>query len=123
MKKLDTKSFEKLLLQEREKILKELGHSANIIARPQTEMSGDLSSYSSHMADQGSDTQQREIASQLLSSEQKVLYEIDRALKKIAKKTFGLCERCNKKIERKRLALIPYTRYCIGCQKGSENKK
>jgi len=123
MKKLDTKSFEKLLLQEREKMVKELGHSVNIISRPQTEMSGDLSSYSSHMADQGSDTQQREMASQLMSSEQKMLYEIERALKKITKKTFGQCEKCNKQIERKRLLLVPYARCCIACQKGTENKK
>ncbi len=123
MKKLDTKSFEKLLLQERERIVKELGHSVNIISRPQAEMSGDLSSYSTHMADQGSDTQQREIASQLMSSEQKLLYEIERALKKVAKKTFGQCEKCSKKIERKRLQLVPYARCCITCQKGTENKK
>ncbi len=123
MKKLDTKRFEKLLLKERAKILKELGHSVNIISRPQTEMSGDLSSYSSHIADQGSDTQQREIASQMLSSERQILFEIDRALRKVTKKKYGLCEKCNKRIERKRLELIPYTRFCIVCQKGTENKK
>lgn len=122
-KKLDTKAFEKLLLGERERILKELGHSANIISKPQTEMSGDLSSYSSHMADQGTDTQQREIASQLLSSERKVLSEIERALRKITSKTYGACEKCGKRIEKRRLVLIAYTRFCISCQKGSENKK
>ncbi len=122
MKKLDTKAFEKLLLSERERILKEIGHSVNIISKTQTEASGDLSSYSSHMADQGSDTQQREIASQLISNERKVLNEIERALKKIPKRKFGVCEKCGKRIEKKRLQFIPYTRFCVSCQKGSENK-
>ncbi|MEO0225894.1 MAG: TraR/DksA C4-type zinc finger protein [candidate division WOR-3 bacterium] len=122
-RKIDFKFFEKILLKEREKILKQLGHSVNAISRPQTELSGDLSSYSSHMADQGSDTQQREIASQLLSSERKNLSEIEHALKKIEKKKYGLCEKCGKSIEKKRLVLIPYTRFCITCQKGTEHKK
>ena len=64
--------------------------------RSQRESSGDLSSYSFHMADQGTDNFDREFALNLVSSEQDVLYEIDDALRRIDMGTYGVCEGCGK---------------------------
>lgn len=44
---------------------------------------------------------------------QKRIKNIDLALKKISKNTYGYCEKCNKAIILARLELIPEARYCI----------
>ena len=44
---------------------------------------------------------------------QKRVKDIELALKKIAKNTYGYCEKCNKAILIARLELLPEARYCI----------
>ena len=82
LKKAELKQFEKRLLEEREKLLKELEYESGQISKTQLESSGDLSAYSNHMADQGTETERREITSQILSTRREALFEIDLALKK-----------------------------------------
>lgn len=48
---------------------------------------------------------------------QKRLLAIDVALKKIVKKTYGICEKCDKEILLARLKLIPEAQYCIECER------
>jgi RNA polymerase-binding transcription factor DksA len=91
--------------------------------RSPRESSGDLSSYSFHMADQGTDNFDREFALNLVSSEQDALYEIDDALRRIEMGTYGVCENCNKAIEKARLAALPFAKLCIGCKSESEKGK
>jgi len=43
--------------------------------------------------------------------------EIDQALEKIENNTYGICEKCNKEIEIKKLEINPSTDYCIQCTK------
>lgn len=43
--------------------------------------------------------------------------DIDIALVKIEKGTYGRCDRCNMPIPKARLELIPEARYCIECEK------
>jgi len=45
------------------------------------------------------------------------LKEIDQALEKIENNTYGICEKCNKEIEEKKLEINPSTDYCIKCTK------
>lgn len=53
----------------------------------------------------------------LLSSQERALLElIDSALARIRDGIFGECEHCGQEIGFKRLAAIPWTRYCITCQ-------
>jgi RNA polymerase-binding protein DksA len=115
MKKAELKQFEKRLVSEREKLMRELEYEGDQISKTQLESSGDLSAYSNHMADQGTETERREITSQILSSRREALFEIDLALKKINQGKYGLCERCNKPIGKRRLKFLPQARYCIKC--------
>jgi DnaK suppressor protein len=115
LKKTELKRYEKMLIEEREKILKELQYEGDQIAKTQLETSGDLSAYSNHMADQGTETERREITSQILSSRRQALFEIDLALGKISKGTYGLCERCGKPIAKRRLKFLPQARLCMKC--------
>jgi DnaK suppressor protein len=49
-------------------------------------------------------------------NESKQLALIDEALLRIADKEYGLCQNCEKVINQKRLAALPWARYCIDCQ-------
>ncbi|UCF69962.1 MAG: TraR/DksA C4-type zinc finger protein [candidate division WOR-3 bacterium] len=115
LKKAELKSFEKLLIAERERVLKELEYESDQIARTQLEASGDLAAYSNHMADQGTETERREITSQIISSRRDTLFEINHALRKIAQGTYGVCERCGKPIPKRRLKFLPQARLCMKC--------
>ena len=44
------------------------------------------------------------------------LKEIERALEKIKKGKYGICEKCGKEIEEKKLRANPATRYCSKCK-------
>lgn len=68
-------------------------------------------------------------ASQLFGHEQVVvlggrlaaeLKEIERALEKIKKKTYGMCEKCRQKIDLARLNAKPAAIYCVKCAKEVE---
>jgi RNA polymerase-binding transcription factor DksA len=45
------------------------------------------------------------------------LKEINQALNKIKTNTFGICEKCNKEIEIKKLDVNPAADFCISCGK------
>ena len=49
-------------------------------------------------------------------NESKQLALIDEALMRIDDKEYGACLNCEKDINQKRLAAIPWARYCLDCQ-------
>ena len=49
-------------------------------------------------------------------NESKQLTLIDQALIRIDDDEYGLCQNCEKEINAKRLAAIPWARYCLDCQ-------
>jgi len=120
--KRELKHFEERLIEERLRLLKELGYFEDkIFSNSQRDAAGDLSAYSVHMADQASDAQEREKAYHMASSEGRLLYHIDEALRRIKDGTFGLCQVCGKKIQKTRLEVVPHARLCIECKKLEEN--
>ncbi|HBE73357.1 MAG TPA: transcriptional regulator [candidate division Zixibacteria bacterium] len=123
MNKRDAQKFEARLIEERKRCLKELGQLENEeLMINQKEASGDLSSYSFHMADQGSDTMEREKNVFLVSSKGNDLYEIDQALLRIKDSKYGSCLHCGKEIERERLEAMPHARLCIKCRQEEEKE-
>jgi len=80
------------------------------------ESAEEMSSYSMHMADSGTDNFDRDSALSLLSSDQDAVYEIDEALKRIEKKTYGVCELTGKNISKTRLTAVPWARYTVEAQ-------
>jgi RNA polymerase-binding transcription factor DksA len=80
------------------------------------ESAQEIPGYSLHMADSGTDNFDRDFALSLLSSDQDAMYEIEEALKRIEKKTYGVCELTGKPIPRKRLEAIPWTRFTVQAQ-------
>jgi DnaK suppressor protein len=119
--KKDLKHFEKRLLEERLNLAKNLGKlEKSVLQRSQRESSGDLSAYSIHMADLGTDAMEREKDLLLASAEGKVAHQIREALAKIEDGSYGTCEECGKPIGAKRLEMIPYASLCSKCQVKSE---
>jgi RNA polymerase-binding transcription factor DksA len=80
------------------------------------ESAEEISGYSLHMADSGTDNFDRDFALSLLSADQDAVYEIDEALKRIQKGTFGICELTGKVIPKARLEAIPWTRFNVEAQ-------
>jgi len=80
------------------------------------ESAEEMSSYSLHMADSGTDNFDRDFALSLLSSDQDAMYEIEEALKRIERNTFGVCELTGKVIPKARLEAIPWTRFTVEAQ-------
>ena len=82
----------------------------------------EASAHGLHQADAGSDAYDRDFALSLLSQEQDALFEIDEALKRIAKGTYGTCEMSGKQIPKARLEARPFARFTVECQNEIEKK-
>jgi DnaK suppressor protein len=123
---MDTKDleyFRELINNKKEELLKALDvleeSSLNTTLKDQ---SGDLSSYSFHMADQGTDTNERELAFRLASREGRYLHHLNEALERVDNGTYGICRSCGGEISKPRLEAVPHATQCIKC-KNSEEKK
>lgn len=117
------KKYKVMLIKEREKTGGDISHiTENTLNKSAREASGDLSGYSYHMADVASDDYERDFSLGRATDEQKVMYRIDEALKRIEDGTYGACLQCLKPIAKKRLNALPYTELCIDCQKKNEGK-
>lgn len=71
-------------------------------------------------ADVAFETGSDEMASQLAALDSRELNQIERALARLKQGTYGLCEICQARIPVARLNALPYTTYCIGCQREAE---
>ena len=80
------------------------------------ESAQEMAGYSLHMADSGTDNFDRDFALSLLSSDQDAIYEIEEALKRIERNTYGICELTGKPIPKTRLEAIPWTRFTVQAQ-------
>src|SRR6202162_6123916 len=117
--------FEKRLLEERKRVLKELGNYHETFGATPQNADGDLSSYSFHMADQGTDAMEREKAFLFASQEGRFLWHIDEALRRLYRspETFGRCHNCGEEIAYERLDALPHARYSIACKQREEDAK
>ncbi len=124
LSKADKAKYTKLLLELRDHLIDGVNFlSADNLKRTNRESSGELSGYSFHMADAGTDNFDREFALSLVSNEQEALYEIEGALQRLEQNTFGRCEMCEKQIFVERLEAVPFTRMCLQCQSSMEKNR
>ncbi len=119
----DLQTMKTKLLTERERLAADLEALEESTATTPKDSSGDLSSYSSHMADQGSDSMEREKAFLVASVKRRRLEEIDSALSRVEAGTFGVCESCGKSIPLKRLERMPGASLCVECKEREEKEQ
>jgi DnaK suppressor protein len=58
----------------------------------------------------------RDLVFEVTDNEHHLLDEVEAALRRIEKNTYGVCEANGERIAVARLKAIPYARYCINCQ-------
>ena len=79
------------------------------------ETSGSFSNVPIHPGDLGTHYFEEEVTLNLLENEEMLIEEVNAALERIEKGSFGRCEECRQEIAPERLEAVPYTRYCITC--------
>jgi len=124
MNKKDLENYRTKLIELKEKLGGVLENIAKEHLNEQMrDKSGDLSGYSLHMADAGTDNFEKEFALSVAGRETEVLYHIDRALERIDNNTFGTCDMCKEDITSNRLDAIPYAARCIKCESEMEKEQ
>jgi DnaK suppressor protein len=48
--------------------------------------------------------------------ELKLLREVEEALSRVETEEYGVCQECGEEISAKRLAAVPWAKYCVTCQ-------
>ena len=120
----ELKRMEELLLVERQRLLRELGHiENNVLKKSMRETSGELSGYSFHMADVGTDAMEREKAFYFASAEGRQVLEVDDALRRLYNGSYGVCETCGTPVGKERLEVVPHARLCLSCKEKEEREQ
>lgn len=122
MKKAELERIEERLLEEREERVEILAEIDDRFKERLEGDDGDLTKYPLHMADEGTDTHEKEKELLLAHQEGEQLLEIDESLRRLYKEpdTFGICENCGSEIGVERLEMVPWAKLCIECKRDAE---
>lgn len=104
--------FRQIILKKREDSERDLEILQETL-RETTENASDESAYSFHMADAGTDAQEREKTYMLFNRTKKFIKYLNDALVRIDNKTYGVCKETGKKISKGRLEAVPHTQISI----------
>lgn len=97
------------LRKERRRLVEELKH--------QELLSQDRPTTGNHMADDASEVEAQAKSLALRRHLEGMIKEIDRAIRRAEKGTYGTCERCQHPIPEERLKVVPSATFCIACAK------
>ena len=110
----EMESFRKMLLSLRSRLRGDLDQMTDeALFASGGEASGNLSNIPLHLADIGTESFDQDFTLGLIENEQETLNQINEALDRIERGTFGMCQECGQAIAKARLQALPYTRYCI----------
>ncbi|RLD10281.1 MAG: hypothetical protein DRI44_06420 [Chlamydiae bacterium] len=115
---VNLKKYKKKLMEKKIRILGDVRQlESEVLNNSLKNASGDLTGYSTHEADSATDSADRELMLGIASSEQRLLKNINHALKRIEDGVYGYCELCNARISDGRLDAKPESIICIDCKK------
>src|SRR5947208_16988086 len=121
LKTEELESYRDVLLNLRARLRGDLDQMTDeALRRNQNETSGNLSNVPLHMADVGTENYDQEFTLGLIENEQVTLDQIQEALVRIERGTFGRCVHCGNPVAKPRLQALPYTPYCIDCARQLE---
>lgn len=123
----ELKYFREIILKERKAILESAKANMESLVDNETgEYKGDNLTYSTHMAEQGTDEMEREKNYMFVQRDEKYLGYLQDALMRIDQGTYGICVDCKDEqknlcrtcplIQKERLELVPITQHCIECK-------
>ncbi|WP_138431324.1 TraR/DksA family transcriptional regulator [Fodinibius saliphilus] len=104
--------FRGIILKKLEEAEKELD-SLQSSLKDSMENAGEDTAYSFHMADVGTEAQEREKTYMLFNRTKKFVRYLNRALERIDNKTYGVCKVTGDKISKGRLEAVPHTQLSI----------
>jgi RNA polymerase-binding transcription factor DksA len=116
--------FRKVIMDKREEIIEQLQNLKDQMMDPTTgQYVNESSPYSLHMAEQGTDAQEREKLYLWAQRENKFLGYLEDALQRIEKGTYGICIDCIDEpknlcptcplVPKERLMAVPHTQHCL----------
>lgn len=131
--KQDLEYFKKLILDKRVEILEQMQNLKDQMMDPSTgQYVNENSPYSLHMAEQGTDSIEREKLFLWAQRENKFLGYLEGALQRIDNGTYGICIECIDEpqhlcptcplIPKERLAAVPHTQLCMQVKAKQEKK-
>ncbi len=113
MKKKEMGPYKKMLLELKDELYKEVRINQEAGKEAQGEDVQDL-------ADQASESYDRELASSLSEAERARLESVEKALGRVEEGSYGVCETCEKDIPLPRLKVLPFACLCVSCQEKEE---
>ena len=124
----ELQQFKEILLNERKAILESArANMKSLVDDESGDYVGENLTYSTHMAEQGTDEMEREKNYMFVQRDEKYLGYIQEALIRIDQGTYGVCIDCIDipknlcdtcpLIPKERLELVPITQHCIECKK------
>ena len=124
MERQQMRRYRNLLLNEKKRREYSLNEDKIGLGASIKDDTSELSSYDNHPGDLGSETFEAEKNFSFRNNDKYIIGEIDDAMKKIDEGNYGICESCNKEVDQERLDMIPYTKFCIECEKHNrENQR
>lgn len=105
--------FKQLLLEKRENATLQLKKLRKNLENMVDLDDADFSSVAHHQGDMGSDFEEEELNYQLIDRTLDYINQIDEALQRIEKGTYGICQATGKPIAKGRLETVPHTRYSM----------
>ena len=122
--KKDVQHFKDKLLKEKKRVLEEMGEIQNENLKTSiADQSGENSRYSYHLGDTASLAYGREFSMGLAERRQKYLEQIDEALQRIEKGTYGICLVTGEAIPAERLEEVPVAKYSVKGKEILEKRK
>ena len=116
MKKSFIESQKKMLLAKRDEIMNTLkGRNEQLSNLVEAAEPGDE-------ADIASDRIDGNLALKLGDEDMRRLEQINSALERITKGTYGICQNCGDEISEGRLEAMPYAMLCLDCQSAEEKR-
>ncbi len=116
LKKRDMGVYKQTLLQMKRDLLK------GVITNETNGKEGEMEEVRD-LADQASDSYDRELAFGLSEAERTRLTEVEKALTRIDKGDYGICEACEKPINPNRLKALPFAMLCVECKAKEERQQ
>lgn len=110
-------ALRKLLIQQRQQIVKEAKAEISKYIRGETKQLIDIA------LDDGDWSivdLSEDVSLKQLETHRETLVKIDTALRKLEEGTYGLCEECGEEISEERLTIMPFAIYCRDCQEKIE---
>lgn len=113
MDKRKMKSYRDLLLARREGLFRQVTEAEMSSRERDAEATQDP-------ADMAANAYTKELLISMSANDRRMLDMIDEALKRVEAGDYGECVNCGEEVSEKRLAAVPWARYCVKCQELQE---